>query len=66
MIEDADIGKIVRSNRVPLDNKCFEYLIRYKAGKKIRPLCAMLPKMSAYKTDFDETKYLSFLIKRNC
>ena len=31
--------------------------------KKIRPPCKFLPKMSAYKKDFDETKYMSFLIK---
>ena len=27
------------------------------------PLCVFLPKMSAYKGDFDEIKYMSFLIK---
>ena len=26
-------------------------------------LCIMLPKMSACRRDFDETKYISFLIK---
>ena len=30
--------------------------------KKIRSLCIFLPKMSAYRRDFDETKYMSFLI----
>ena len=30
---------------------------------KIRPLCIFFPKMSAYRKDFDETKYMSFLIK---
>ena len=29
------------------------------------PLCIMLPKLSAYGRDFDETKYMSFLIKDN-
>ena len=33
--------------------------------EKIVPLCTMLPKMSAYKRDFDEIKYMSFLIKDN-
>ena len=28
--------------------------------KKILPLCIMLPKMSAYRRYFDETKYMSF------
>ena len=31
--------------------------------KKIRPLCIFLPKMSAYRKNFDETKYISFLVK---
>ena len=26
------------------------------------PLCIFLPKMSAYRKDFDETKYVPFLI----
>ena len=30
---------------------------------KIRPLSAFLPKISTYTRDFDETKYMSFLIK---
>ena len=32
---------------------------------KIRLLCVFLTKMSAYRKDFDETKYISFLIKDN-
>ena len=31
--------------------------------KKIRPLCIFLPKITAYRKDFDETKFMSFLIK---
>ena len=31
--------------------------------KKVRPLCAILPKMRAYRRHFKETKYMSFLIK---
>ena len=31
--------------------------------KKVRPLCIFLSKMSAYRKDFDETKFMSFLIK---
>ena len=27
------------------------------------PLCMMLPKMSKYRRDFDETEYMSFLKK---
>ena len=29
----------------------------------VRPLCVFLPKMSVYRRDFDETKYVPFLIK---
>ena len=29
----------------------------------MRPLCIVLPKISAYRRDFDETKYMSLLIK---
>ena len=31
--------------------------------EKVRPLCIILPKVSAYRRDFHETKYMSFLIK---
>ena len=33
--------------------------------KKIMPSCIMLPKMSAYSRDFDETKWISFLTNDN-
>ena len=39
---------------------CFKYFAGYKDGKKVRPLCVMLPKMSAYRRNFDEIKYMSF------
>ena len=32
---------------------------------KIKPLCVFLPKMTAYRKDFDESKYISLLIKDN-
>ena len=34
-----------------------------KMLKKIRSLCIFLSKMSAFRRNFDETKYISFLIK---
>ena len=43
--------------------KGFKFFIGYKDAKKIRPLCILLPKMSAYRKDFDETKSMSFSIK---
>ena len=38
-------------------------LLATKTLKKIRSSCTFLPKMSVYRKDFDETKYMSFLIK---
>ena len=35
-----------------------------KDVKKIRPLCIFFPNISADRTDFDETKYINFLIKK--
>ena len=61
-IKNIDINKIVVSNKVSFGKKGFKYFIGYKDAK-IRPLCIFLPKMSAYRRDFDETKYMSFLIK---
>ena len=53
----------VVSSMVPLSKKGLKYFIDYKDGKKFRPLCVTLPKMSAYRRDFNGTKYMSFLIK---
>ena len=53
----------VVSSMVPLSKKSLKYFIGYKDGKKVRPLCVTLPKMSAYRRDFNGTKYMSFLIK---
>ena len=62
-IKNIDINKVVVSKKVSCDKKRFEYFIGYKDAKRIRPLCIFLPKMSVYRRDFDETKYMSFLIK---
>ena len=59
-INNIDINKIVISNEVPLDKKDFQYFIGYKDAKKIRPSCIFPPKMSAYRRNFDRTKYISF------
>ena len=41
---------------------------KIKDSKKNIPLCIMFPKLSTYRRGFDETKYMSFLIKKitNC
>ena len=65
-INNVGISKIVVSNMVNFGKKGFTYFIGYKDGKYVRPLCVMLPKMSAYRRDyFDETKCMSFLIKND-
>ena len=46
-----------------MEKKEFAYFIGDKDAKKSRPLCIFSPKMTAYRKDFDETKYLAFLIK---
>ena len=62
-IKNVDINKTVVSNKVSFGKKGFKYFIGYKDAKKVKPLCRFLPKMSAYRIDFDETEYISFLIK---
>ena len=51
------------SNKVSFGKKGIKYFIDYKDAKKIRSSCTFLPKMIVYRKDFDETKYMSFLIK---
>ena len=55
MARDLGNNKVEVSNKFLFGRKSFKYLIGYKDGKKVRPLCVMLPKMSAYRRDFDET-----------
>ena len=62
--KNIDIIKIVVSNKASFGKKGFKYFIGYKDAKKIRPLCVFLPKVSAYRRDIDESKYMSFLIKK--
>ena len=58
-INNVDIDTIVVSNKVFFSQKDFKYFIGYKDFYKIRDLCIFLPKISAYRRDFDETKYMS-------
>ena len=53
MIYNAVSDKILVSNKVSFNKKGSDYFIGYKDDKKVRPLCIMLPKMSAYRKDFD-------------
>ena len=42
-----------------------KYFNGYKDAKKTKNLCIFLPRMSAYRRDFDETEYMSLLIKND-
>ena len=58
-IKIIDINKVVVSNKDSFGKKGFKYFIGYKDAK-IGPLCIFLPKMIAYRRDFDKTKYMLF------
>ena len=60
---DINIYKTLVSNKVPFGKKGFKYFVGYKDNGKVKPFCIMLPKMSAYRRDFDEPKYVSILVR---
>ena len=43
---------------VSFGKKGFKYFIGYKEKEKKRLLCILIPKMSAYRRDIDESKYI--------
>ena len=53
-IDNIDIDKI--ANKVSFGKKDIKYFIGYNNPEKVRRLCIFLPKMSAYRRDFDKTK----------
>ena len=61
-IKNIDVNKIVVSNNVSFGKKGFQYFIGYKDAKNIR-LCIFLLKIRVCRRYFDETKYISLLIK---
>ena len=54
VIDNTDIDK--KANKVSFGKKDIKYFIRYNNPEKVRRLCIFLPKMSAYRRDFDKTK----------
>ena len=54
VIDNTDIDKI--ANKVYFGKKDIKYFISYNNPEKVRRLCIFLPKMSAYRRDFDKTK----------
>ena len=61
-IKNVDVDKIILSCEDSFVRKGFKYFIGYKDDEKVK-LFYMAPKMSRYTKTFDETKYMSFLIK---
>ena len=61
-IKDININKIIVSNKLSFGKKNLNFSLASKMLKN-RPLYVFLPKMSGCRRDFDETKYMSFLIK---
>ena len=64
LIGNIDINKKVLSNKVSFGKKGFKYFIGYKDAKKIRPYCIFLPRMNAYRRDFDDTIIYVFFDER--
>lgn len=63
-IYDVNIDAIVVSNKVPFTKKSFKYFIGNKdCYDDVIPLCIKLLKMTAYRKDFYEPKYMSFFTK---
>ena len=61
-IKNIDINKIIVSNKLSFGKKNLNFSLASKMLEN-RPLYVFLSKMSACRRDFDETKYMSFLIK---
>ena len=60
----VNVDRTVAYNRVAFGKKGFKCFIGYEDNsEKSMPLCIMLPKISAYRRSFEETKYMCFLIK---
>ena len=63
-IFDINIDRIEVSNKIAFGKKAF-IIFGTKMVKKVRALRVMLRKMRAYRKDFDETRYMSILIKND-
>ena len=63
-MKEIYINRILVSDKVCFGNKGFKNFIAYK-DVKIRSLYTFLPKVSAQRREFNETEYMSFLIKED-
>ena len=64
LIENIYVDELVVSNKISLGKNDFKYFIGYKDTKKKRSLYIFVPKMNAYRRDFDQPKCMSFFNKR--
>ena len=64
-IDDIDTHKSIVSSKVSFGKKGFKCFIGCKDNEKVKPSQIMLPKMSECRRNFNETKYMSFLMKDN-
>ena len=62
-LRDADIEKVLLSNKISLGEKNYKYFIGYLFNDhKVKPLHIMLPKTSGYVKIYDgQTKWMHFL-----
>ena len=62
---DADIEKLLVSDKISFGEKNYKYFIGYLYDNhKVKPLHIMLPKTSAYVKIYDgQTKWMCFLLK---
>ena len=51
------------SHKLPFSRQDFKYFIVYKDSEKIRPLCILRPQIIICKRNFDENRFIYFLIK---
>ena len=62
-IYGTNIDRIVVSNKVPFGRKGFKYFIVCEnIYEKVMHLSISLPQISSHRRDFDEAKYMPFLI----
>ena len=62
-MQNIDYIKMVVPNKVSLVKRVFNISLATYVLKKLAFLCIFFSKLSAYRTNFDETKYMSFLMK---
>ena len=61
-----NIDRIAISNRVCFGKKGFKYFVGYENDyERVMALYIMVSKLSGYRRNIDETKYMCFLIKED-